>query len=154
MQPRDPFLAERIVARTEIEGDCWIWQGYILPNGYGQLHVRGEKAYAHRAMYEAFNGPIPPGLLVRHSCDVRACCNPKHLLLGTNLDNYNDAKERGRISEGDRHASKLTAAKVFEIRAEYEPGVWGKGIKALAKKYGVSRTMIQAILSDKVWKCV
>jgi hypothetical protein len=58
--------------------------------------VNGERQYAHRAIFALHNGPVPAGLFVRHSCDVPACVNPAHLLLGTQKDNMGDASTRER----------------------------------------------------------
>jgi hypothetical protein len=38
---------------------------------------------------------IPLGMMVLHSCDEPACCNPRHLRIGTHRDNLEDARARG-----------------------------------------------------------
>lgn len=58
---------------------CWLWTGFIAPNGYASISVEGRRAYAHRASYEAFVGPIPPTLSIDHLCRQRSCVNPEHL---------------------------------------------------------------------------
>lgn len=78
------------------ESGCWVWMN-ALSNGYGAFTKDQIVRKAHRASYECFNGPIPKGLLVRHSCDVRSCINPAHLLVGTNADNIQDAVRRKRF---------------------------------------------------------
>jgi len=53
-------------------GPCWIWTGYISPEGYASTRSR-------RGLYEKLVGPIPVGLDLDHLCRVRACVNPSHL---------------------------------------------------------------------------
>jgi hypothetical protein len=53
-------------------------------------------------MYMAARGPIPPGLFVLHTCDVRRCINPEHLWLGTISDNKQDELKKGRNYEANR----------------------------------------------------
>ena len=65
--------------RTDPATDCWIWQGELNRNGYGTLRIKGRRKMVHRIVYEALVGPIPPGLLLDHTCRRRSCCNPKHL---------------------------------------------------------------------------
>lgn len=61
---------------------CWIWSGAPMQTtGYGRFGKQAK--LAHRASYEAFKGEIPPGIAVRHTCHVRLCVNPDHLMLAT-----------------------------------------------------------------------
>lgn len=60
--------------------DCWEWQGYVMPNGYGQFGAsRGRIVLAHRWSYEYMRDTIPAGLDIDHLCANRRCVNPWHL---------------------------------------------------------------------------
>ena len=77
--------------------DCWEWTAAFNNIGYGMFRWATNKMRsAHRASYELFNGPIPEGMIVCHSCDNPKCVNPKHLWAGTHRDNYNDMMAKGR----------------------------------------------------------
>ena len=72
---------------------------------------------AHRASYEAFVGQIPKGMYVCHACDNVACVNPNHLFLGTQKQNLQDMKTKGRSTRGEKNAmSKLTENDVRTIK--------------------------------------
>ena len=75
--------------------ECWLWRAHKRL-GYGRFLVRGKLITAHRYSHELHHGPVPPGSVVMHSCDVRACVNPAHLRLGTQLANVWDAIDKGR----------------------------------------------------------
>lgn len=75
---------------------CWLYQGYLHPTGYGDFCIRNENLAAHRVAYMLAKGPIPEGIDVMHTCDVRHCCNPKHLVLGTHKENLEDCFRKGR----------------------------------------------------------
>lgn len=57
---------------------CWLWTGEINRNGYGRVWWKQKRRVAHRAVWEAVLGDIPPGLILDHRCRCRACVNPEH----------------------------------------------------------------------------
>lgn len=78
--------------------DCWEWQRAKNNIGYGMIRdneIQGMRT-THRASYEIHKGTIPKNKIVMHTCDNRACCNPKHLFLGTHKQNTQDMQEKGR----------------------------------------------------------
>jgi len=82
----------------EPNSGCWLWIGAEKHNGYGVFNKGNDCAVrAHRWSYEHFKGPIQPGLVVCHSCDVRCCVNPNHLWVGTIKDNQQDMSKKGRF---------------------------------------------------------
>lgn len=82
---------ERVPPRPSDPAECWLWEGYINPDGYGRLGQVG----AHRISYELHVGPIPDGLVIDHLCRVRHCVSPDHMEPVTNRENI----LRGRIGE-------------------------------------------------------
>lgn len=76
---------------------CWPWTAHLGGrDGRGYMTLDGRRRLAYHIVYEIFNGPIPEGIKIRHTCDNPACCNPKHLVPGTQGDNENDKYERDR----------------------------------------------------------
>lgn len=147
---QDPGL--RLAARSEWRGGCLIYtRGWTDISGHVRFVVNGRSEFVHRVAWSLANGPIPDGLIIRHSCDVPRCINPKHLLLGTHADNSRDAVERNRTRalRGSAHPkSKLTDADVIEARALKVRGV---SYRASAKRLGVSQSTLWAAVSGHQW---
>lgn len=58
--------------------DCVIHPNKPEANGYVRLG-RAHRS-AHRMAWQSFYGPIPEGLELHHTCEVRNCVNPAHLV--------------------------------------------------------------------------
>lgn len=143
-------LQEKIRENIKVSPDtsCWLWQMACDRDGYGRLWWSGKMWIVHRLAYTAYNGEIPKGLIVRHTCDTPQCCNPEHLLVGTKRDNSNDMIGRGRSSHGEKNPNaKLTWEIVKNIRKEPK-----MPYRKLALKYGVSTVAAYYIYNHITWK--
>ncbi len=82
------------------ENECWKFKGHKNYDygSYRKIGSGGSPIPAHRYAWELAYGEIPKGKVIRHSCDNPLCCNPKHLLCGTQQDNIMDIYARGRMN--------------------------------------------------------
>jgi hypothetical protein len=127
-------LIDRLWAKVDKTGDCWIWTGACDSKGYGRIGAGGRGGRLvrpHRVVYEAEHGAIPEGMYVCHHCDNPPCVRPEHLFLGTNQDNQLDAVAKGRIAvkrdpiQRDRNAGRAPKRPRGRPRAELDsPGLW------------------------------
>jgi hypothetical protein len=101
-RPESRTVEERFWAKVDASagfGGCWIWQGYIKPNGYGQFNAGAatHHDYAHRfALTLKLGRPLGDGMYACHTCDNPICCNPAHLFEGDNRANQLDSHGKGR----------------------------------------------------------
>jgi len=135
--------------------ECWLWKACTDAHGRGIMTITvAGKAYNIKAPRFAFfesTGRWPSGLIL-HSCDTPLCCNPAHLREGSQLENMRDAIERGRTKVGSQHGqAKLTEADIPVVRSLAAEG-WSQ--EAIARRFGVSRGPIKAILGGWTWKHV
>lgn len=122
--------AERFWAKVEIRGDddCWPWIASIGTWGYGSFWIEDKNVNASNFAWRLVHGELPAGHLVRHTCDWPRCCNPCHLINGTQAQNLEDARSRGRQrylrgSEHHRSSAKLSPELVRKARELYRAGV-------------------------------
>jgi hypothetical protein len=120
---RGPVM-ERVWAKIDKRGpdECWPWTASLKPHGYAQIRDGGKTLLPHRLVCVQAHGPIPLGGQVMHSCDNRACCNPRHLSIGTASLNAIDCWNKGRGFKPphpghgrDCRFTKLTEAAVLKI---------------------------------------
>ena len=131
------------------EKSCWPWTGTIDREGYGRITVSGSRVQAHRVSWAIVHGPIPDGLVIRHSCDNPNCVNPAHLASGTQFQNIRDRVSRCRSAKREAHGrSKLNCDQVIQIRQMERLGA---GATTLARKFNVARGTIHAIIRQRTW---
>lgn len=153
-------LEERFWSKVDKKSDdeCWNWLASTHRKGYGQINLgdRGKGMISsHRLSWIIHYGEIPNDMHVLHKCDNPKCVNPKHLFLGTNIDNVRDMKQKGRTRKGENHwNSKLTEKDVMEIKTSYIPWNRNYSLSALAKRFGVDVGTIHAIVIGRNWKWV
>jgi hypothetical protein len=136
------------------ENGCMEWTAYRLPEGYGQFRLGGKMVKATRFALANHQGvEIPPSdVKCLHSCDNPPCVNPDHLRWGTQKNNGEDMKERGRSADqrGEKNGHhKLTSDQVMEIHQLYSSG--GYTQTALGRRFGVDQTQIGRIVRGKKW---
>lgn len=128
-----------MVALPKAPEDCWAWLGPISTSGHGTKTFCGRIVNAHRWMWEILFGPIPPGLVVFHSCSRKDCVNPHHLRLGSQAEANRQAV----------HCS-LTPGDVAEIRRA-RAGATRQTAVLLADRMGVSPNTIRDIWRGSSW---
>ena len=132
-------------------GPCWLWTACTIRGGYGLFAVERVGTMAHLYSLKLAGITVPDGLLACHKCDVPACVNPTHIFFGTQSQNLMDASRKGRIAKGSSNGnSRLTEEQVAEIKRRY---VRGQGA-ALAREFGVDKTIVSNIMRGLMWKHV
>jgi hypothetical protein len=146
-------LEERFYCLVHKTDSCWLWTGFKNRKGYGHFNA-GHEGLAHRVSWELAHGQrVPVGMHVLHDCpggDNPSCVNPAHLRLGTNLENQQDAVQKGQTARGERSArARLTAQAVAEIRRRYAAG--GISQTQLAAEFGVGSSCISRLVRGLGW---
>lgn len=140
---------------------CWPWTRSVTTDGYGRFFCRGEgERRSHRLAWTLTNhAPIPRDKQVCHACDNPRCCNPKHLWIGTMLDNNRDKAAKGRAHRGNKHHNThLTEDVIREIRRlGNSRAPWTHGdlsLVALGRRFGINHSTVARILRRQTWKHV
>jgi HNH endonuclease len=129
-------------------GECWIWKGALNEWGYGHFSIVGIVGKAHRVAWFLEHGRWPTPCALHH-CDNPACVRIDHLFEGDDAANMADRDAKGRNAQphGEQNGqAKLTRQLVLEIRAS------GKPQRKLAKRYGVAKSTIAAVLHRRSWR--
>lgn len=134
------------------KGDgCWLWHGSKDKDGYGVF--KGEHdgivyTKAHRYSFVIHKGPIVTGLSVCHTCDVPACVNPAHLVVGSTAFNMADkiAKGRSRVLFGaNQPRAILNEDQARAILNDPRPHA------QIAAEYGVAIPTISSLKTRVSW---
>lgn len=156
-------LEQRFWRQVDKRGpdDCWEWKSASRIAGYGVISLGGRaagKILAHRLSWQLHHGELPNieghhGAVIRHTCDNRLCCNPKHLLAGTQSENVRDMDVKGRRVTATRSGTEHHNAAFVDddIRAILASRLSNA---ELGRQYGVERSTIRSIRLRKTWRHV
>ncbi len=140
-------------SKIDIRGpdECWPCKCWRL-KGYGQIRFGNRNLRTHRLAWEFHNKKeAPKEMLVCHKCDNPPCCNPKHLYLGTSMQNVEDKINRNRMPnlKGEKNGrAKLTESDVIEIKNQL---ILGDSCLEISNKFNVKSGHIRAIRNGHRW---
>ena len=114
------------------DNGCYRWMGAIHPTGgYGRWRQR----YAHREVYREVYGAIPVGHEIHHTCGVRDCVRPEHLVAVT--------RARHLALHGQGRIDAATAGEIRKCAAS------GELRRETARRFGISRSYVSLIVTGR-----
>lgn len=101
----------------------------------------------HRLSWEIFKGPIPENMCVCHSCDVRECCNPEHLFIGSRRENFADMVEKDRGTGPTKKCKRVLSHDEVEEVLLLKNSGWT--YQQLKDRYGLSVGSLHEIVNGR-----
>lgn len=131
--------------------ECINWPYATNPDtGYGFVKVNKKAMGAHRYSLSMVVPCPDVSLFALHSCDNRACVNPRHLRWGTQTENVADTVSRGRTAAGEKNGCSKTSQKtVLKLVEYFNDGIQDYG--ELSRLTGLSRCLLSRILRGERW---
>ncbi len=78
--PITPIIAKLLMDVTLLKSGCWEGVYKITKNGTGKGIKKGGARYrSTKLVWEFYNGPLPFGHVIIHTCNKLWCRNPSHL---------------------------------------------------------------------------
>lgn len=116
------------------------------------LSGRRKNYRIHSLVMNAFVGPAPDEMEIRHINNVSTDNRLANLRYGTHSENMQDKIIAGTDSRGEKSwHNKLTKKDVLDIKAAIENGSYGI-LSQLARKYGVHTSVISGIKRGTQWR--
>lgn len=135
--PNKPLIKKRLdscINKGE-ENECWECKN--VRKGYGVIRIQYREYYVHRLAFYLHYNYNPKGI-IRHICNNKKCCNPKHLIDGSYSQNSKDYQET--VIPGAKSILYKYKEDIIEM---FKNGV---SYKKIGEKYGVSTTTILLFL--------
>jgi len=143
---------ERLSNLYEEDGACLVWKGGCC-NGHPAMRKNGKTVLVRRVLWQELKGEIPPGHIVRMTCECKKCIEPAHMVCTTHQKLAKQMGAMGIMSGPVRSAAiarakrkthaKLNDEAVIVIRGSDELG------RVLADRFGVTQSYISKIQKHK-----
>ena len=118
---------------------CWPYTQAPNADGRPYFRVGGKQMLAYRITYELVHGEDTlEGKVARHQCDNEICCNPHHIIPGSQSDNVQDMRERER--HGLPH---------HVVRAIRKLAASGQSDTVIGELYGLARNTVNEIVNRR-----
>ena len=131
-----------------------ILQPVLDTHGYLQVGLSKNgtsKRLVHALVTEAFIGPKPDGLEVRHGESGKLDNSLANLCYGTHKQNCEDTVRHGTSTRGERNAkARLTAEQVTEARRLVATGPKGT-LSRLAREWGLTQQALGQAVKGITW---
>lgn len=139
---------------THTSDECLTWPYATGSDGAGVVTYDGRQQSAASVMCLLAHGEPPTPLHeAAHNCGKghEACINPTHLRWATRSENHADKHIHGTALCGERHPW----ARVTEDEVRFMRAMKGRvPVPEMAKRFGIGKSAIYAILSGKNWSHV
>lgn len=128
---------------------------FLAKSGYWKAIVTlGNKTsknlLAHRAVAEAFLGPRPAGMVIRHLNGIKTDNRVENLAYGTPEENLKDSYIHKAILRGEDHyTASLTQEQVDDLRKRREKG---ESMRKMAKEIGVHYNIVRNACNYKTYR--
>ena len=133
-------------------------QAFKTNSGYMKLRLKkdgvGKGHYVHRLVAQAFIGDLG-NLQVNHIDGNKLNNTADNLELVDRVKNMAHAKDSGLWNPANNKSEDRRIVPddvVIAARAAYKKGQRGFGMRAMADKYGVSKTVMEGILMNRTYK--
>lgn len=132
---------------------CHLCTSHSTSDGYPQFRRGDFKGLICRyVLQEKLGRPILKGYCALHTCNNRKCINPEHIYEGTQLENMKDSLNAGTANCLNMVGEKCPWSKLTEEDVKYIRSHPWETQRSLAKKYGVSATVVWRARRGLAWK--
>jgi len=135
---------------------CYEWNGVRDSKGYGLIKPHWSKKHkkATHFIWEITKGKMPEGMQVLHKCDNPPCFNPRHLFLGTPLDNMNDMARKGRgvYPRGEKHGKSRYKIEIIRKVIQLYNDEYTQ--TQISRELNMPWTTVHDIIRGKTWSHV
>jgi len=105
-------------------------------------------------MFYLVFGDADATMQVCHTCDNPYCVNPEHLFLGSQLENMQDAKRKGRIADHNGENNPKARLDARHVRAMRELRKFGLTYTQLKKIFEVGKSTVANVIGGNTWRSV